>query len=697
MMFLNPAVLIGLAAASIPVILHLLNLRKLKRIEFSTLRFLKELQKQRIRKLRMKQWLLLALRVLAVVFLVLAFARPALEEVSISGITSAAKTTSVIIIDDSPSMAVIGKGGSYLNQAKAAAMSVINRMKEGDEAAVILLSDLFGDPPTLVSSTDELKKQIENAEVSAVSGTLESGIGKAARLLGESRNFNKELYIFSDFQKSRLDVSGTPADYAVQLNNQMRVFLMQPETVTITNASVSAINLNTSLFEKGKTVSVTADIRNHSSSSIGRTVSLFLAGERIAQKNVTVDAEQILPVELEGRIGAAGYLEITVALDEDAVPGDDRRTSVVYVPEKTTVMILSDTESDTRFLKLALQAAAGASSMEILTASMIQAHSLDYRNLSCVVLVGSEQFPVGKRLQEFVENGGGLVIFPGNNSSLVRFNAMLSALGLPAAGELKQQEKGIGFGQPELTHPLFAGLFGQGEKKQFESPDVYRYFPVTLKGVGKTVIPLLGGNVFLSEFKRGNGKILFYAAAPTAEASSMPLKSIFVPLMVKSVLYAAAQELPEYATLTGDEIVIPSGSVSGQMKVVQPDGAIEVIPSDAVSGGFLRYRNTRLQGNYAFFNGAVPLAVIPVNLPPAESETEYLTSDEVSTVLQKYGSQALVYTAADGAGLEQAMQRVRFGSELWRVFLLAALICLMLELMISRTAKKDLAAVTAAA
>jgi len=477
----------------------------------------------------------------------------------------------------------------------------------------------------------------------------------------------------------------------------MRVFLMQPETVTITNASVSAINLNTSLFEKGKTVSVTADIRNHSSSSISRTVSLFLAGERIAQKNVTVDAEQILPVELEGRIGAAGYLEITVALDEDAVPGDDRRTSVVYVPEKTTVMILSDTESDTRFLKLALQAAAGASSMEILTASMIQAHSLDYRNLSCVVLVGSEQFPAGKRLQEFVENGGGLVIFPGNNSSLVRFNAMLSTLGLPAAGELKQQEKGIGFGQPELTHPLFAGLFGQGEKKQFESPDVYRYFPVTLKGVGKTVIPLLGGNVFLSEFKRGNGKILFYAAAPTAEASSMPLKSIFVPLMVKSVLYAAAQELPEYATLTGDEIVIPSGSVSGQMKVVQPDGAIEVIPSDAVSGGFLRYRNTRLQGNYAFFNGAVPLAVIPVNLPPAESETEYLTSDEVSTVLQKYGSQALVYTAADGAGLEQAMQRVRFGSELWRVFLLAALICLMLELMISRTAKKDLAAVTAAA
>jgi len=697
MMFLNPAVLIGLLAASIPVILHLLNLRKLKRIEFSSLRFLKELQKQRIRKLKMKQWLLLALRVLAIVFLVLAFARPALEEVSISGITSAAKTTSVIIIDDSPSMAVIGKSGSYLNQAKAAAMSVVHRMKEGDETAVIFLSDLFGDAPTLISSTDELKKQIENAEVTAVSGTLEAGIGKAVRILGESRNFNKELYIFSDFQTSRLDVSGTPANYAAQLNDQIRVFLMQPEGVTVTNASVSSLNVNSRLFEKGKSVSVTAEIQNHSGSGISRTVSLFLAGERIAQKNVTIDPAQILPVELEGRIGATGYLDITVALDEDIIPGDDRRTAVVFVPEKTTVMILSDAESDTRFLKLALQAATGASSMEVLTASMVQAHSLDYRAISCVILVGSEQFPAGKRLQEFVEKGGGLIIFPGNNSSQVRLNTLLSALGLPSTYQPVQLEKGIGFGEPELLHPLFSGLFSQGEKKQFESPDVYRYFPVSLRGAGKTVIPLFGGHSFLSEFKRGNGKILFYAAAPTPEASSLPLKSIFVPLMVKSVLYAAAQELPESVTLTGDEIVIPAGQILGQMKVVQPGGAVEVIPADAVSGGFLRYRNTGLQGNYTFYNGAAPLAVIPVNLPVVESVTEYLNSEEVSTVLNKYGSQAPVYTASNAAGLDEAMQRVRFGSELWRMFLLAALICLMLELMISRTAKKDLAAATATA
>ena len=116
MIFLNPVVLFGLIAASIPVIIHLLNLRKLKKINFSTLKFLNELQKNKIRRVKLKQWLLLALRMLIILFLVTAFARPTLEGVSIGGTTSAAKTTAVFVLDDTFSMSVIGQNGSYFNQ-----------------------------------------------------------------------------------------------------------------------------------------------------------------------------------------------------------------------------------------------------------------------------------------------------------------------------------------------------------------------------------------------------------------------------------------------------------------------------------------------------------------------------------------------------------------------------------------------------
>src|SRR4030067_1564088 len=128
MTFLNPAVLFGLLAASIPILIHLFNLRKLKKIEFSTLAFLKELQKNKIRKVKLKQWILLALRVLIILLLVFAFARPTLEGVAIGGTTSAAKTTAVFILDDTFSMSVVAANGSYLNQAKESIQELIRNL-----------------------------------------------------------------------------------------------------------------------------------------------------------------------------------------------------------------------------------------------------------------------------------------------------------------------------------------------------------------------------------------------------------------------------------------------------------------------------------------------------------------------------------------------------------------------------------------
>ena len=129
MTFLNPAVLFGLIAASIPIIIHLLNLRKLKKIDFSTLQFLKELQKNKIRKIKIKQWLLLALRVLIILAIVTAFARPTIVGVSIGGTTSAAKTTAVFILDDTFSMSVVDQNGSYFNQAKEAIKNILTQLR----------------------------------------------------------------------------------------------------------------------------------------------------------------------------------------------------------------------------------------------------------------------------------------------------------------------------------------------------------------------------------------------------------------------------------------------------------------------------------------------------------------------------------------------------------------------------------------
>src|SRR5260221_12424975 len=101
MLFLKPLVLLGMAAAAIPLILHLLNLRKLRTIHFSTLTFLKELQQTRIRRLKLRQLLLLLIRTLLIVFIILPFARPAFPGQIFRGFGSHAYSTLAFILDDS--------------------------------------------------------------------------------------------------------------------------------------------------------------------------------------------------------------------------------------------------------------------------------------------------------------------------------------------------------------------------------------------------------------------------------------------------------------------------------------------------------------------------------------------------------------------------------------------------------------------
>jgi hypothetical protein len=159
MNFLNPLILIGLVAAGIPLLLHLLNLRKLKTVDFSTLKFIKELQKTKIRKLKLKQILLLILRTLIIIFAVLAFARPTIEG-SLPFFESYAKSSVVIIVDNSFSMDISDEYGNRLNQAKNAVRALMKNMNEGDEIALFeMANNQFDVLNTFATSTELIESE----------------------------------------------------------------------------------------------------------------------------------------------------------------------------------------------------------------------------------------------------------------------------------------------------------------------------------------------------------------------------------------------------------------------------------------------------------------------------------------------------------------------------------------------------------
>ena len=391
MIFLNPAVLFGLLAASIPVLIHLLNLRKLKRIDFSTLSFLKELQKNKIRKLKLKQWLLLALRVLIILFIVTAFARPTLKGVAIGGTTSAAKTSAVFILDNTFSMSVVDAKGSYLNQAKETVKELLGQLQEGDDAALILVSENGKGDEKPTSDLIGLMKKVDKISSSDESGMLHNSIVKAAELLSQSNNFNKEIYVLSDFQKGRLAKNESISDLSNLLNDKIKLYTINYSGKDVFNVGISDLKVNTKIFEKGKPVSFSITVTNYSTRKVSNlVVSLYLDGERSSQQSVNLSPGESKNVEMDAVVKKTGYINIITEIEDDDILQDNKRFTNIFVPDEIPVAIFANSSNDAKFLKLSLTADQSTGSVKLTERNLNQISSLNLNKFDVVVIIGSQ-------------------------------------------------------------------------------------------------------------------------------------------------------------------------------------------------------------------------------------------------------------------------------------------------------------------
>jgi hypothetical protein len=694
MIFLNPAVLLGLLAASIPVLIHLLNLRKLKRIEFSTLSFLKELQKNKIRKIKIKQWLLLALRVLVILLLVLAFARPALEGLAIGGTTSAAKTSAVFIIDDTFSMSVVDGKGSYLNQAKETINILLNQLQEGDDAALLRVSDLNEDTK-LSNNLQAVRKAANNLKPAYTSGYLNNAIVKAGQLLTESNNFNKEIYVLSDFQKGGLADNKSLSDLSEVLNDKVKLYTFNYSGKEVFNVGIDSLKLNTQIFEKDKPVNFKVNVTNYSRSSTWNdgVVSLFINGERSAQQSITLAPGKSAELDMEAVIKKAGFADIFAEIEDDDILQDNRRYIGVNVPAEIPVIIFSDDAETIRFFELAMTAVNSESALKITKKNINQVSSVNLSQYAVAVVAGGAKN--SSNLKEFVRNGGGLFIMPGQSTSLNDFNQLLSSLALPAAagesGALNKTENSSSFLESELDHPVFQNIFTDKGKKKLESPDIYRHFKINTAGSGISIIKLMDNSSFLSEFREGKGKIFVFASAPVLSWSNFPLKSIFAPLVNKSVFYLASKDKPEEDFTAGSEADINISGISvPQVKIARPDNTDEFFNTEKNQGSYLPYKKTDIPGNYMAYSGEKIIDNFSINSDTKESHTDYSDKADFKDYLNKIKFRGKYVAVDKDEDPAKVILQARFGSELWRLFLIAALIIAVMEMTIARNVKKEI-------
>ena len=199
MNLLNPAFLVGALAAAVPILLHLIRREHARKLEFPTLMFLRKISKRTIRYQKLRHLLLLLMRVLALLLIVLAFARPYSQSGKAPAVIGRVTAAHIILIDNSMSMAYEDR----CDRAKAAASDIVRNSGPGDKFAVLEFSDKTTALTQLTTSSSEVLSQIRSGvELSDQPTRYGQALRAAEKFAMDSGTGKRIIHLISDFQKS---------------------------------------------------------------------------------------------------------------------------------------------------------------------------------------------------------------------------------------------------------------------------------------------------------------------------------------------------------------------------------------------------------------------------------------------------------------------------------------------------------------
>ena len=517
---------------------------------------------------------------------------------------------------------------------------------------------------------------------------------KAGRLLAGSKNFNKEIYLLSDFQKDRFLDNSVSRDTSFIFDNNIKLYTFNLSGKPVSNLSISELKINNQIFELNKNISFSIMLKNSSDSRVtGNILSLFINGIRTAQQSIDMEPNTSKRFTMETTLIDTGLLEVFAEHEGDEIPQDDKRMIDLYVPEKINILILTDVPGDEKFIRIALTGGTPSRNFDVTVQKNQNIITSVLNNYDVIFLLGSVYLNNYQVLKEYISNGGKIIFMPSSVNTLAKFNEFAGVLNLPAAGALINIRSGdfATFDFIDFNHPLFSDLFGKESKKQIDSPEFFKYLKITTGGLGKNIISLVDNSSFLSEYKLGSGTVLMFNAAPEVTWSDFPLKGIFSPLINKCVYYLTGKIEERNNYYAGDEILFKvGGKFSNRLKIVNPKGVEEYLNVDSVKDRkYLRYSNTSIIGSYKMYAGNNLADYNVVSTNPLESNTNYLAENEIDEYLRRINFEGSHIHIARSDNLSEKISSARFGSELWKLCLLLAFLLALVEMLVARSTKKD--------
>jgi hypothetical protein len=679
---------------SIPIIIHLVHRRKAKQVPFSTLRFLQMVDQRVARRHRLKELLLLALRVLLIAALIGALYRPMVRSATFKGAN--VPTAAAIVLDNTCSMRAAAQGALCFDRARRAAAHVLEGLKRGDAACIVPFDAPGGAASEAITGLDRLRDELNAMECGYGTAEVAGALRQALAALQRSRTPRKELYVISDFQK--LSWTAALEELKNALPADMPVFLVDVGRPVGSNLTVAEADFPLSVQVAGAASDLICSVRNNGNADADKELALYVNGDKVAQTRVALAAGAETTVTFAHVFAQTGQTAGEVRLAPDELEPDNARFFTATVQQMLPVLIVNGDPSavphlnETFFLELALQspAAGGPAVSPVQAKTVIEADLLKQRleDYACVILANvSSLAPLAAdRLRRYVPAGGGLIIFTGDRVDPAAYNTALSGpepggQGLMPAllTEVKQADSGgqdPGFRIRSLAggHPAFRGI---AEQMETGGARVQRFFSVApAKGAGESpaLVELDAGPLVL-ERKAGSGTVLLCTTAADLDWSNLPARRFFLPMLHQMVYYAgrSAQGTDRVSVGTPYVLELPPSDEPVEVAFYgparpeeqgkeAPDAVLRSAPAERANR--VTFQGTTRPGIYrAVYSvgGAEHVRLFAVNVEGRESAPARIPPEEAARMLG--GASVKVVQGPERLAL--IVRREREGLPLW--------------------------------
>ncbi len=645
-----------MAAAVIPIAIHLVRRMKARTVPFSSLLFLKATPYELVRKRRLRDRLLMALRCSLLVLLALVFARPFVPADKIPLVSSRENESIVLLVDRSFSM----RYGDHFERAVALARDRIDRASDADEITVVAFDDrvqVLGEAAT------------GRLAAAAALATIEPGyratdyfpvLQRAEEILQDARHPRRVIALFSDLQDAGW--SRSLEDWEFQ---EGIVFEPMPiELGEVANGYVEAFEQNTRMLG-GRGVA-RFDARIGGAVEHPTDVVLELDGMEAAREVLESGRTN---VSFQHAYSRTGFFQGVLRLPGDPLTADDLFFFTDHFRGRPQILIVdpsgSGWTSDAFFLRHAFDLGDAARYEVSQSTSFTSLAGVDILFLS---LNGALTEAQTGALQRFVDEGGGAILSVAPGADPSRVSEALAALGIGRIEGIVDARRELGYeaiiGEVDLRHAIFQP-FGSNETSAILRPRFRRFARLNPAADVRVLGRFDSGDPFLVQRERGRGRIMFHASTFGTAWTDMPLDEMYVPFLYELVGFAR-RAAGERRNFTIGESVPIAGRPGGSVEVRTPDGRIYSVDVDADGRG--RFDRTDIPGHYRA-SGAGGPEFFSVNVDPRESVLDFRSAEDVYAAVMPRPSDTPV-TPEQAVAAVQSEER---NQKMWKWLLLVVI------------------------